>query len=826
MEVSNSTQQAVSATLGATKTIAFEMVQDASFFQMLSSNLYSNQKLAVVRETLCNAWDSHIESSITDRAIQIEFTANNEMIIRDFGAGIPHDLIGKVYGTYGASTKKNDKATTGGFGLGCKSPFALVETFRVINCCEGRKVIYNLSRSSAETNGLPGISTVLDIPTEDTGLSVIIEIEPDDYQEIRDYCYAIVQHGDMKAEMINEDGENHEMPIMNLSPVTGSYIVESPDNRWWRGYMGDHQVFVRYGAVVYPILRTPATQKAVELLEDFCDMAQFRRIVVQAEPSTLALTPNREALSSQKMTEDGIVNICTELVKCIERDLQNMLPSALKSLEHRLANGLPVDTYSHYQRLNFWDMIHPQALRKYFNSGLCLQVRTKQLRRMINAERAGYMKAFDFGNPKANKALRKFRNDMHNLGDGWNNRLAVKQAVYRLQRDTVLKPLSKIFKKHSDLSPKRLMLSDGGSYDRYLRKNGFVEHLPETPNGLRDLMQNKVVFLTTRTSTVKGAITDCPAVEKRQTVWVYKLAQNEKSDLAFKAFRDAGFVVVDLTQNHSWDTDAQQRIADKKAKQAAAAAIAAGKAPVVKKQKKNLLITLRGFFDGKDHLRMSSGTIERYKSDLTCDKPIGYIRGNELGTIIGGVFPYALLTDAEKDGIVVVRNGTELNMAKNRGAESYIPALGRKLMTALADPAVKKYATRERQKGLEYISNAGKKIKLMQAIGVSLPGLEKLRYDRKMELLLNVVAAHTAYNMGHRVGEGWTADDTNLYREIDNAVLSAKLPFLTRLAVWDNDPILRRFHESDLFDEIKQKPELASPIKKLVLIAIKNGTKS
>ncbi|AWN06232.1 putative rIIA-like protein [Erwinia phage phiEaP8] len=823
MEVSNSTQQAVSATLGATKTIAFEMVQDASFFQMLSSNLYSNQKLAVVRETLCNAWDSHIESGITDKAIQIEFTVNNEMIIRDFGKGIPHDLIGKVYGTYGASTKKNDKATTGGFGLGCKSPFALVDSFRVTNCCEGRKVIYNLSKSSAETNGLPGISTVLDIPTTETGLSVVIEIEPDDYQEIRDYCYAIVQHGDMKAEMINEDGESHEMPVMNLSPVTGSYIVESPDNRWWRGYMGDHQVFVRYGAVVYPILRTPATQKAVELLEDFCDMAQFRRIVVQAEPSTLALTPNREALSSQKMTEDGIVTICTELVKCIERDLQAMIPGALNSLEKKLAAGLTYDNYSHYHQLNFWEMIWPQSLRKYFNSGLCLQLRTKHLQRMTNAESAGYFKTFSFGNAKQDKALRKFRNSMHELGDRWNNRLSVKETEFRLKREIVLKPLGKIFAKHSDLSIKKLMLSDYGHYDRYVRKNGFTEHLPDEPYGLRELMKNKIVFLTTRISTVKGAINDCPSIENRQTVWAYKLDQGEKPDTAFKAFRDAGFVVVDLTQNHSWDTDAQQRLADKKAKQAAAAA---GKAPVVKKQKKNQLITLRGFFNDKNHLRMSSTSIEGHKSDLTCDKPIGYIHSRDLGSNIGGVFPYALLTDEEKDGIVVVRNGTEVNMAKNRGAKPYVPVLARKFMTAIADPAFKKYLRMERRKGLEKIPSVGKSIKIMKLLGVSLPGLDKLRYDPNLESLVNILDAYSAYSMCNKMGDDWTEADKDLYREVDAYSLSDKLPFLSRLAVWNVDPILRRFNEDDLLDQIKQNPELASPIKKLVLIAIKNGTKS
>lgn len=53
MQVADSTQLATSATLGGGKTIDFGITDDPAFFQILSANLYSNQKLAVAREVRC-----------------------------------------------------------------------------------------------------------------------------------------------------------------------------------------------------------------------------------------------------------------------------------------------------------------------------------------------------------------------------------------------------------------------------------------------------------------------------------------------------------------------------------------------------------------------------------------------------------------------------------------------------------------------------------------------------------------------------------------------------------------------------------------------------
>ena len=49
-------------------------------------------------------------------------------------------------------------------------------------------------------------------------------------------------------------------------------------------------LFVRYGAVVYPMLETPSTRDATNLLKEFMEIVGFNRMIIQAAPGTLALT--------------------------------------------------------------------------------------------------------------------------------------------------------------------------------------------------------------------------------------------------------------------------------------------------------------------------------------------------------------------------------------------------------------------------------------------------------------------------------------------------------------------------------------------------------
>src|SRR5690606_6786252 len=99
-------------------TIQVSMVDSPELMHLLSSALYKNPQYALVRETLCNADDAHKEAGV-EQPIEVTITEDS-LIIRDFGKGIPKEEIGKIYGTYGLSTKKGLSGSTGGFGLGSK----------------------------------------------------------------------------------------------------------------------------------------------------------------------------------------------------------------------------------------------------------------------------------------------------------------------------------------------------------------------------------------------------------------------------------------------------------------------------------------------------------------------------------------------------------------------------------------------------------------------------------------------------------------------------------------------------------------------------------
>lgn len=131
MRVTHSEDFVTHAVVGAMETKECQIAQTAEFFRVMSSSLYSDKPLAVARETLCNAWDAHIEAGCTDTPIKVTLT-EDKLIIQDFGNGIPDDMIIPIYGTWGGSTKTDNDGVTGGFGLGCKAPFSIVDHFEEI----------------------------------------------------------------------------------------------------------------------------------------------------------------------------------------------------------------------------------------------------------------------------------------------------------------------------------------------------------------------------------------------------------------------------------------------------------------------------------------------------------------------------------------------------------------------------------------------------------------------------------------------------------------------------------------------------------------------
>lgn len=312
MLVANSEERITHAVIGGEETMDFGISNNAEFFQILSSSLYSNQILAVVREVMCNAWDAHIESGKQDTPIYVSIK-DNELIVRDYGTGIPKDKIKEVYGIYGQSTKRLNGQVTGGFGLGCKSPFAYQDHFEVTSWNQEEQGIYAMCRSSADSGGKPGITPIVFIPTEESGLQVKVMIKPHDVPAFRKYIKAVASNGEMlvKFQDASIGSDPTVLQVIPYSKAKHNFTILS-----W-GITDMHStVNVRYGNVIYPVEQQDAIkQEYAEVVRVLAGLSGGRRnnsLVLQAEPHSICVAPSREALSMQPKTLETLRKLMTD----------------------------------------------------------------------------------------------------------------------------------------------------------------------------------------------------------------------------------------------------------------------------------------------------------------------------------------------------------------------------------------------------------------------------------------------------------------------------------------------------------------------------------
>lgn len=294
------------AVIGGNEAISMGVSDDAALMHILSASLYSHPELACARETICNAWDAHLESGKAETPIEITLSGNT-LVIKDFGLGIAHDMIGQIYGTYGNSTKRDRSESTGGFGLGSKSPFAICDTFEVVSSHQGQKSIYRVSKSSMEKGGKPAIHpVVVGLPTEESGITVTIVFDPAIFAKVENAVDCVLRMGEINC-------------LYNGKAVATVPISKSPTGYVLTNFVTPvtARINIRYGAVVYPVL------KRDEYAEDFDrilrDMNRLRdqfNIIFMAPPDTISVAPSREALQYT----DGTVATITELLANFEID--------------------------------------------------------------------------------------------------------------------------------------------------------------------------------------------------------------------------------------------------------------------------------------------------------------------------------------------------------------------------------------------------------------------------------------------------------------------------------------------------------------------------
>jgi hypothetical protein len=300
-------------------TRSFGVSDDPMLMSMLSTGFYQNPLRTMIQEVMFNAWDAHRMGNCQHRPIDIYINDTTGLIIRDYGPGIEpgenDDNMHEIYCMYGGSTKRKLKNQTGGFGLGSKSPFAYTESFTVTSHFGGTKNMYLISRVSESNGGKPGMTSLVRVPTTETGLMVTVPLKSGHMTRAYDHVKDILFLSGIKA-MIHYENNADEF-IDSDSLTAGQYRV-SPDRE-------EGNIYAVYGGVRYLIPNNEEYRSEYGFMKL---MAKDHDVFVGFAPDTLSPLPNREGLN---MGEKSKENIKANFEICMEKFYEIFEP-VMKSL--------------------------------------------------------------------------------------------------------------------------------------------------------------------------------------------------------------------------------------------------------------------------------------------------------------------------------------------------------------------------------------------------------------------------------------------------------------------------------------------------------------
>lgn len=317
MEVMNSTEfEQKDVLVGSSgKTGKFTVNDDPHLMSMLSTSLYANPLRTMIQEIMFNAWDAHRMGNCQDRPIDIYLNNTTGLIVRDYGPGIPPEMIDEIYCTYGASTKRDDSNQTGGFGLGSKSPYAYNDNFMVANHHKGLKNMYIMRRVHDDNDGGPGYDHIIEnIPTEETGLMVTVSLKNEsDLRRAYEYLKDILFLSGVKVN-IHYDGLDKEIETVEAQSLAPAEFINKQN--------GNNKIWAVYGGVKYEIPYHEEYGTEYLFLQGIGQ--KLGSLYIGFAPNTLTPLPNREGLN---MRERSIESVKNHLETIHEYFMSQMIPA-------------------------------------------------------------------------------------------------------------------------------------------------------------------------------------------------------------------------------------------------------------------------------------------------------------------------------------------------------------------------------------------------------------------------------------------------------------------------------------------------------------------
>lgn len=321
-----------SVTSGFADSGQFKIKASAKAFRVLSDNIYTDKIGAIIRELGTNAVDAQIDAK-TDRPFEVTLPDifDPTFTLRDYGTGISHDNVMKIYSTYFESTKEDSNDFYGTLGLGSKSPFAYTDTFTVISYFNGVKYNYIAHISDSGTPDI--LFGGFEVTTEPNGVEVSFPVNKSDFETFA-YKAAEMYYWFTIRPVIKGSYKDNVNEIMNKfidkSAVFSNWFIYKPGDRY--GYYSYKQkeanlfnshahntyrgtnFFIKQGPIVYPVMNVKGlNEKQTEILS--------KNIVYEVPNGTVNFAPSREQLDYNKTTVEAIKNVLDKIYDDIKEHL-------------------------------------------------------------------------------------------------------------------------------------------------------------------------------------------------------------------------------------------------------------------------------------------------------------------------------------------------------------------------------------------------------------------------------------------------------------------------------------------------------------------------
>lgn len=302
--------------------------EDAMEFvsQMFQNDIYSNKLKAAIRETVANAIDEHNKFNV-ERPVEISFVKEsgaNFLCIRDFAKGLDEENLREVFGGLFCSTKKLTNDSTGGFGIGAKSPICYSENFFVTSFFGGRKVSFMFFRDKGKTgSSITKIAKYGDSPThEPTGIEVRIPIKNIDEALCVNLTKAMVENLSPKIGVVFHYEDSVFSPVEEDEWEFGGVKVCQKKSGEIKNVNNLFQVFIRMGSINYPL--------PFDLVDIYFKCDTFIEVPI----GTFSMPPSRETLSDT--TENlNKWNIIANSLKKAYNEARSSVTISFKDLSRR-----------------------------------------------------------------------------------------------------------------------------------------------------------------------------------------------------------------------------------------------------------------------------------------------------------------------------------------------------------------------------------------------------------------------------------------------------------------------------------------------------------